>query len=142
VLLPVAVKAERHPDARIASAIDNGMRVVGLDVRRLMEQHAISFFQRYRLADVRRRDVRTFAVYLQRQGLAPGSVLKVLAPVKAMFATAVEDGDLSADPTHRLIVNRRSEHEEEPEAKAMGSFWGPFPTPWQPRKGVAGSSPA
>lgn len=87
--------------------------------RSLLTQHAIPFFRSKRIGDVRRSDARAFVVHLQRGGLAPTSVVKVLAPVKAMLATAVEDGVLVSDPTHRLIVNRRDEREQEHEAKAM-----------------------
>jgi integrase len=47
-------------------------------------------------------------------------VLKVLAPVKAMFATAVEDGTLRSNPTAGIRIGaRRAEEDGEIEAKAM-----------------------
>ena len=60
-------------------------------------------------------------VHLQGKGYAPLGVVKALGPLKCLFGSAVEDGVLSADPTHRLIVNRRDErHDAESErAKAM-----------------------
>jgi hypothetical protein len=56
----------------------------------------------------------------EEAGLASASVVKVQTPLKAMFATAVEDGDLASSPTTGVRVNgRRGEGDEEPEAKAM-----------------------
>lgn len=90
------------------------------DYRRALEQYAIPFFATYRLADVEAPDVRRFVASLEARGLAPGSVTKNLVPLKAMFATAVEDGALRAKPTEGVRVNRRrDEPDEEPVAKAM-----------------------
>jgi integrase len=66
-------------------------------------------------------DVRRLVRRLEEEtGLAPASVVKVLTPLKAMFATAVEDGDLASNPATAVRVNgRREEGGEEPEPKAM-----------------------
>jgi integrase len=88
--------------------------------KQAVEQHAIPFFRRSKLADVEPPDVRRFAVQLASKGLAPSSVLKVLAPVKALFATAVEDGTLRSNPTAGIRIGaRRAEEDGEVEAKAM-----------------------
>jgi integrase len=42
-----------------------------------------------------------------------------LGPLKAMFATAVEDGTLRSNPTTGIRVNGRDDREEERETKAM-----------------------
>jgi integrase len=103
--------------------------------RHLIEQRAIPFFRAYRLAEIEPPDVRKFVVQLQREGLSPGSVVKVLAPLKAMFATAVDDGTLAVNPAATVRVNRRRDAEEEPEAKAMTRdelrrLRGKLPEPW------------
>lgn len=52
----------------------------------------------------------------ERKGLAPASVVKNLTPVKALFATAVQDRKLRFNPTTDVRVNRhtRNDDEEEP----------------------------
>ena len=90
------------------------------DYERALEQYAIPFFRGWRLADIRRPDVRRLVRHLEEQELSPASVVKNLVPLKALFATAVDDEDLRADPTTRVRVNRqREDAEEEVEAKAM-----------------------
>jgi integrase len=90
------------------------------DYKRALEHHAIPFFRGWRLADVEPPDVRRLVRELEGKGLSSASVLKNLVPLKAMFATAVEDGALRANPTAGVRVNRRRDDaEEEVEAKAM-----------------------
>src|SRR5215210_2142519 len=90
------------------------------DYERALEQYAIPFFTGWRLADIRRPDVRRFVRELEVRGLSPASVVKNLVPLKALFATAVDDEDLRSDPTTRVRVNRaRGDAEEELEVKAM-----------------------
>ena len=89
-------------------------------------ERAVPFSDRgKRLAEVERKDVRRYVRHLEGQGLAPSTVVKYLTPLKAMFATAVEDG---ADDGGALLSNpcagvrvsrRRADEDEEPEAKAM-----------------------
>ena len=63
-------------------------------------------------------DVRRFVRHLEEHGLAPASVVKYLVPLKALFATAVEDGALRTNPTTGIRVNgRRDGHDEEPERR-------------------------
>src|SRR5215210_7765843 len=57
-----------------------------------LERLAFPYFARRRLAEVEPQDVREFVAHLEGKGLAPSSVRAVLAPVKAMYADAVEDG--------------------------------------------------
>jgi hypothetical protein len=49
----------------------------------------------------------------KRHAAAPASVVKYLVPLRALLATAVEDGALRTNPTTGIRVNgRRDEHEE------------------------------
>ena len=91
------------------------------DYQRALDAYAAPFFRSYRLADVEPPDVRRFVKHLESKGLAPASVVKNLVPLKALLATAVEDGALRSNPAAGVRVNgRRDEGEEEPErAKAM-----------------------
>ncbi len=75
--------------------------------RRDMEIWALPFFARYRLADVEAPDVRAFVHHLEDSQLRPATIRKVLAPVKAMYATAVEDGAVRANPTRDVRVGGR-----------------------------------
>lgn len=90
------------------------------DYRRSIESYVIPFFAGWRLADVDRADVRRLVKSLEDRGLAPASVVKNIAPLRAMFATALDDGIVRQNPCAGLRINRRrSEADEEPEAKAM-----------------------
>jgi integrase len=92
------------------------------EYRTAIETHAVPHFQQQRLADIEPPDVRALVGKLEAFGLAPGSVSKYLAPVRALFATAVEDGALRSNPCTGVRVNRTrrpaGEHEDE-RAKAM-----------------------
>src|SRR5262249_36899464 len=69
------------------------------DYKTLLERDAVRFFGRMQLAAVEPRDVKQFAAELAGRGLTPGSVRKVLAPVRALFATAFEEGLIRSNPT-------------------------------------------
>lgn len=68
------------------------------DYRRAIERRAIPFFGRMQLADVTARDIKRFAQELAAAGLSANTIRLQLAPVKALLATAVEDGVLRANP--------------------------------------------
>ncbi len=90
------------------------------DYRRSLETYIIPLFAGRKLADVERSDVRRLVKGLEDRGLAPASVVKNLAPIRAMFAGAVDDDLLRSNPCAGVRVNpRRGNVEEEPEAKAM-----------------------
>lgn len=81
------------------------------DYRRSIEAYAIPFFDRYRLAEIEPPDVRRFVLSLERHGLKASSIRKNLAPVKALFATAYEDGAIGANPTQGFRVNVAQQHD-------------------------------
>src|SRR5215216_2306176 len=90
------------------------------EYRRGLEEHAVPFFRGWRLAELEPPDVRRYVRHLEGEGLSPASVVKYLAPLRAMYATAYEDGSVRSNPAAGLRVNgRRDEGEEEPEAKAL-----------------------
>lgn len=91
------------------------------DYRRSIEQYAVPFFDGSRLCDIEQPDVRRLVSSLQARGLAASSVRKNMAAVKALFATACEDGDLPINPTLGIRVNGRQAREDDTEtqAKAM-----------------------
>jgi integrase len=109
------------------------------DYRRTLDQYVIPFFAGRKLADIDPPDVRRFVRHLEDHGLAPASVVKNLTPLKAMFATAVEDGALRSNPAAGLRVNSRRDDEdgEEQEVKAMtreelGRLLAALPAAWRP----------
>jgi integrase len=90
--------------------------------RELLERDAIPFFGRARLAAIEPRDVKRFIAELDARGLKPASIRKVIAPVRALFATAVEEGLVRSNPTAgvRIAVDTTIEADaEEPTAKAL-----------------------
>lgn len=88
--------------------------------RRSIELHAEPFFDGYRLCDIEQPDVRRYIKHLQEKNLTAGTIRRYLAPLKAMFATAVEDGDLQVNPTTGVRINiRRDTEAPEEKAKAM-----------------------
>jgi integrase len=85
-------------------------------------ERAIKFFEprARRLSDVGPSDVRAYVRELEGEGMAASSVRKRLAPLKAMFATAVEDEDLPRDPTRNVRVTGGKKGEgKEKEVRAM-----------------------
>jgi integrase len=80
---------------------------------------AVAFFGRMRLSAIEPRDVKRYAAELSATGLSPASVKLALAPVKAMFNDAVEEGLLRSNPAAGLRVAPRAAvvGEDDPEGK-------------------------
>ena len=88
--------------------------------RAAIEHRAVPFFRDYKLADVEPPDVRKFIASLEKQGLAPSSIRKEVAPLRALFATALEDGALRTNPALGVRVSgRRDDDGEDERAHAM-----------------------
>jgi integrase len=79
--------------------------------RRDMERWTIPYFRGCRLDEIEPPDVRAFIGHLDDAGLRPNSVRSIMAPMKAMYATAVEDGAVRSNPTAnvRIGVGRRTD---------------------------------
>jgi integrase len=112
---------EDHARAWLASYRGRTSRGFSERTRRLylrdLERHAFPYFAGRRLAEVEPQDVRAFVGHLEAKGLAPSSVRAVLAPVKAMYADAFEDGAVRANPTRVRVRGRHSA--DDTKAKAM-----------------------
>lgn len=80
--------------------------------RALLDRHAMPYFGRWRMAEVRKSDVRAFVAHLQAKGLAPATVKKILVPLAAMFATAHEDDEIPSNPVAGVRINFRREIED------------------------------
>lgn len=76
-----------------------------------LEAHAIPHFGSTALRDVERKDVRALITKLQRQRLSPATIARYLAPVRALFSDAVEDGELGANPALKLAINAKVKRE-------------------------------
>jgi integrase len=81
---------------------------------------AVAFFGRMALAAIEPRDVKRYAAELAANGLAPSSVRNALAPVRALLATAHEDGLIRSNPAAGLrIVQQTANEDGEATAKAL-----------------------
>ena len=92
----------------------NGIReATRLDYERDLEASVIPALGRRRMNEIELRDIKAIAASLKQQGLAPATIRNILAPVKALFATAVEEGVLRVNPTSGLRIARRKTGEME-----------------------------
>jgi integrase len=104
--------------------------------RRCLELYAIPFFAGYRLSDVEPADVRRFVQHLEQQGLRPGTRRAIVAPLRAMFATAWEDGDLVRNPAATVRVTGSQADRAGREVRALtrvelGRLLHEVPTDWR-----------
>lgn len=76
------------------------------EYKRDLERHALPFFGPMKLAEVEPRDVKRFIGALIGLGLTSSSVRRRMAPLRALFATAVEDGLIRSNPTSRIRIPR------------------------------------
>lgn len=87
--------------------------------RRDMENHVIPYFRGRRLDEVEPPDVRAFVRELERAKLRPASIRAIVAPLKAMFAVAVEDGTVRFNPTRGLRIADTRDADDNREARAL-----------------------
>ena len=89
--------------ATYAGRTSRGIRPTTIkDYRRYLERKGIPFFGSMSLTEISPRDIKRFMVALQEDGLARNSVRLHVAPVRALFATAFEDGLVQANPAAGL----------------------------------------
>ena len=89
------------------------------DYRRDLERWALPFFGPRRLSEIEPQDVKRFAAHLRDAGLSPARVRNVMAPLRAMLATAVEEGLIRHNPAASLRLPTRNssdalDHDSEP----------------------------
>lgn len=98
-----------------------GIRPETLDsYRDHLRREAVPFFGRTHLVAIEPRDVKRYAVALASRGLSPSSVRRAIAPVRALLATAFEDGLIRSNPTAGVRIAQRSDrHSEEERVKAL-----------------------
>src|SRR4051812_33020062 len=94
------------------------------DYRKRLEQDAIPFFGRMRLTEIQPTDLKAFVAKMAGRGISKNTVRLGVAPVRALLATAVEEGVLRSNPAIglRLFVEPASpsgELQPEEEVKAL-----------------------
>jgi integrase len=90
------------------------------DYRRIMEKRAIPFFGRLRLAEIEPRDVKRYVTTVAAEGRSWNTIRLALAPVRALFATALEEGLIRSNPATGIRLPRPAADEaEEEESKAL-----------------------
>lgn len=89
------------------------------EYRRDLERDAIPFLGRLRLAEIEPRDIKRYAAHLAGRGLSPASVRLGIAPVRALLATAVEEGLIRSNPAAGLRFAQPVEADEGERAKAL-----------------------
>jgi integrase len=98
---------------------------------------AIAFFGRAQLAAIEPRDIKGYAQELAKRGLAANTVRLHLAPVKALLATAVEEGLIRSNPSAglRLAVVAQEEaddgHVKALTEEELGKLLAAIAPPWR-----------
>lgn len=91
-----------------------------IEYRRAIETHALPRWGTWRLADLEPSDVRELFGELHRAGASTSSISKLRAVLGAMFATAVEDGLVRANPIRGIRIPAAARDESgEGRAKAL-----------------------
>ena len=108
------------------------------DYRRSLELYATPYFGNQGLAEIAPRDVRGYVEHLELLGQAASSVRKNFAPVRALLATAVEDGVMAANPASVIrVVGARTGWEDDETRRALtreelAAFMAALPNEWVP----------
>ncbi|WP_210492310.1 tyrosine-type recombinase/integrase [Patulibacter sp. SYSU D01012] len=105
---------------RYLGRTSRGIRdVTRREYRRDLEQHVLPLLgARRRLVDLTPRHVADVVAALSRQGLADRTVRKVIAPLRACLATAVEEGLIPSNPCTGVRLPVRLEVQEDEDASA------------------------
>jgi integrase len=76
-----------------------------------LQLHVLPVIGHRRLSEIEQRDLKALARHLADKGLSAATVRIVMAPVRALFATAVEEGLLRVNPAAglRLAVGTRTD---------------------------------
>jgi integrase len=73
---------------------------------------AVAFFGRMRLSEVQPQDIRKFIAHTASRGIAANTIRLELAPVKALFATALEDGVVRSNPCAGVRIATVEQYDE------------------------------
>jgi len=114
-------------------------RQLGLDENgEPTDSGAIKFFGRMRLAEIEPQHVKDYAANVAAGGVSANTVRLYLAPVKALFATALEDGVIRSNPCAGVRIAVREELDDDGAAKVKaptveeyGRLIAALPEHWQ-----------
>ena len=79
-----------------------------------LEAHAIPHLGAKRMCDITREDINALIAKMQRQGLAPTTIARYLAPVRALFSDAEMP---TGNPALRLTINAKAPRAAKPADK-------------------------
>jgi integrase len=86
-----------------------GIRPLTLrDYARDLEAHVIPGLGRLRVAEITHRDIKRLVADLTEAGYAPSTIRNVIAPTRALFATAMEDGLVRVNPCTGIRISGRT----------------------------------
>ena len=95
------------------------LRDLGFDTDGQARDRAAKFFGRMTLAEIDPRMIKSYLVYLSTQDLSPAAIRRLLAPLRAMLATAVEDGLIRYNPAAGVRVPGAAQPQPEPRRKNL-----------------------
>jgi integrase len=105
------VRAETLADYRRRLGLDEDCQPVG--------DGAVAFFGRMQLAAIEPRDLKRYAACLADRGIAANTVRLYIAPVRALLATAFEDGLIRSNPAAGVRFSQPQESSEDEQVKAL-----------------------
>ena len=107
------IREETRADYRRALGLDEQGEPIG--------DGAMEFFGRMRLTEIEPRDVKRYAAKVAERGVSQNTVRLALAPVKALLATAVEEGLLRSNPAAglRLLAAAQGDESVSQRVKAL-----------------------
>jgi integrase len=79
-----------------------------------LRNHAIPFFGTARLDQIDPPMLKRYIAHLERQGYAPATIRRNYAPVRALLATAYEDGLLTRPVNIRVVLEHANQPERRP----------------------------
>ena len=91
------------------------------DYRRVLDREAKPFFGRMRLAEIEPQHVKRFMKTVADRGVKPNTVRVAAAPVKALFATAFEEGLIRTNPAAgvRMTLSAPVAEDDDGHVKAL-----------------------
>jgi integrase len=89
------------------------------DYRRDLERDAIPYFGDLRLSQIQPRHVKGYVAHLTARGVAPGTVRNAMGPLRALFATALEEGAIRSNPSAGIRIGGRRTPDAEGRRRAL-----------------------
>jgi integrase len=104
--------------------------------RRSIERWAIPELGRLRMGEIERKDVKRLVASMKRVGVSPATMRAHMVPIKALFATAVEDEDIRDNPASGKVglpaVESDSDVTKAMTREELGLVLAALPMEWQP----------